>query len=577
VAFKYFNFLGVVPQEVSLHPEKGHGWETTSLEWFTLDEIHRMIAENPDQFHPGLITLFKNSGKKIEQLVGKPKPIDDEPQQIYNSDEDNIPIVGAGATVTLHCTASDSWKDEGLLNKSDMKKWERYWDGRGHSIQIDKARGGLYHCQIKFAADKPRSKYDKVCYTIAMDDALYGYFGQYVQCADAFEDNPAASGRVVELVKSLTPFVPPTTRKCLYRGEEIRMGDDREPAKWEPHLRDLLSWSAAYDTAKGFSGGHRGIVWQTVGKIQGIALEDIVLWRNRTHPDESNYSGMQSEWFVINTCNAKEASPPNAQPSRSYVAASNPLLQKNAAVWQESKKRYKLYHGGDTDLTKVPTYFTNNREYAAEFGEVTVAYVTFNSPLVLNAMEGGFEAEEKYVRDAKWRQEQIEKGYDGLIVVGSDAPNMPQIEAYIPFSPSQIQLIEGKMASEYIGNLPVGQRVDSWSVLEYAREMHEGYEDDGRITQYKEFVLKEVPLDQIDAPWETSEELVENYSLLDTPAPPIVLDHHNTVIDGTHRVGAAYDRGDKSVKAFVPFGDPDSFPTEEEESENALRGLADVD
>jgi len=286
------------------------------------------------------------------------------------------------------------------------------------------------------AADdmKPRSKYDKVCHTIATDDALYSYFADYVQCADAFEDNPAASGRVVELVKSLTPFVPPTTRKCLYRGEEIRMGDDRLPAEWEPHLRDLLSWSVNYDTARGFA-GHRGIVWKTVGKIQGIALEDIVRWRNWTHPNESNYPGMQSEWFVMNTCNAKEAD-----------------WQKTGAVWSQSKKRYKLYHGGDTDLTKVPTYFTNNKSYAKDFGEVSVAYVTFNNPLVLNAMEGGFEAEESHIRNAEWRQEQIDKGYDGLIVVGSDAPDMPQIEAYIPFSASQVQPVILDGSREVLGS-----------------------------------------------------------------------------------------------------------------------------
>jgi GNAT superfamily N-acetyltransferase len=154
-------------------------------------------------------------------------------------------------------------------------------------------------------SDKPRSKYDKVCYTIATDDKLWDYFCVYVQCSDAFEDYPEASRKVVDLVKSIPPFIPPTTRKCLYRGETIRMGDSRLPAKWEPHLRDLLSWSEAYDTARYFA-EHRGIVWQTVGKIQGIALSDIVLWRNRTHPDESNYSGMQSEWFVLNTCNARE-------------------------------------------------------------------------------------------------------------------------------------------------------------------------------------------------------------------------------------------------------------------------------
>jgi hypothetical protein len=73
MAFKYFNFLGVVPQEFSLHPEEGHGWETTGLEWFTWDEIQQMVKEDSSDFHPGLISLFKSDGKKIEQLLGKPK------------------------------------------------------------------------------------------------------------------------------------------------------------------------------------------------------------------------------------------------------------------------------------------------------------------------------------------------------------------------------------------------------------------------------------------------------------------------------------------------------------------------
>jgi hypothetical protein len=67
--------------------------------------------------------------------------------------------------------------------------------------------------------------------------------------------------------------------------------------------------------------------------------------------------------------------------------------------------------------------------------------VTFKNPLVLKAMEGGFEAEERHIKNPTWRQEQIEKGYDGLIITESDAPDMPQIEAYIPFSPSQIEPI----------------------------------------------------------------------------------------------------------------------------------------
>jgi len=128
-------------------------------------------------------------------------------------------------------------------------------------------------------------------------------------------------------------------------------------------------------------------------------------------------------------------------------------------------------------------------------------------------------------------------------------------------------------ANKDFTNFPVGEKIDSWSVLQYVREMHEGYEDDGRITQYEWFVLKEVPLASIDAPWETGQDTVDQYARLTTEPPPIVLDHHNIVIDGTHRVAVATDRGDTTIKAFVPEGDAESFPDEEEESLNALRGL----
>jgi len=69
--FRYFNFLGTVGSEFSLSPSEKHEWETENLDWFTLDEIYQMMATSPDEFHPGLIALFKSDGKKIEQLVGK--------------------------------------------------------------------------------------------------------------------------------------------------------------------------------------------------------------------------------------------------------------------------------------------------------------------------------------------------------------------------------------------------------------------------------------------------------------------------------------------------------------------------
>jgi probable phosphoglycerate mutase len=41
------------------------------------------------------------------------------------------------------------FQDAGLLDKGDMRKWVRYWESRGHSVQVDKAHGGLYRCSLK--------------------------------------------------------------------------------------------------------------------------------------------------------------------------------------------------------------------------------------------------------------------------------------------------------------------------------------------------------------------------------------------------------------------------------------------
>ena len=221
-----------------------------------------------------------------------------------------------------------------------LSNYEEGWEEEGHvgeisEVPLDYLFDAVEDHQKTGASDKnvPRSKYDKVCHAIATDDALWDYFCDYVQVADAFEDNPGASSRIVELVRSIPPFIPPTIRKCLYRGEEIRMGDDRLPAVWEPHLRDLLSWTVNYDTARQFA-GNKGIVWQTVGKIQGIALEDIVKWRNWTHPNESNYSGMQAEWFVLNTCKAREA------PWQKITAADTNLIDRFVAQYTRQRRLY---------------------------------------------------------------------------------------------------------------------------------------------------------------------------------------------------------------------------------------------
>lgn len=45
--------------------------------------------------------------------------------------------------------AKQKFIDEGLLNKSDMRKWRRWWESRGHSIQVDPVGRGLYRCYLK--------------------------------------------------------------------------------------------------------------------------------------------------------------------------------------------------------------------------------------------------------------------------------------------------------------------------------------------------------------------------------------------------------------------------------------------
>jgi len=72
-SFSYHNFIGLVGTEFSFHPQSEHHWETTGLEWFTLDEINKMMEEDSGSFHPGLIALFKNSKDIIEKHAGGQK------------------------------------------------------------------------------------------------------------------------------------------------------------------------------------------------------------------------------------------------------------------------------------------------------------------------------------------------------------------------------------------------------------------------------------------------------------------------------------------------------------------------
>jgi ParB-like chromosome segregation protein Spo0J len=45
--------------------------------------------------------------------------------------------------------------------------------------------------------------------------------------------------------------------------------------------------------------------------------------------------------------------------------------------------------------------------------------------------------------------------------------------------------------------------------------------------------------------------VVKQYSKLETTIPPIVIGSNGYIIDGTHRAGAAKQKGDTTIKAFV--------------------------
>jgi 8-oxo-dGTP pyrophosphatase MutT (NUDIX family) len=67
--FSYFNFIGLVDHEFSFKPGPAHAWETDRITWETLDDIKADMEENPGDYHPGLIDLFKNSAEVIERAV----------------------------------------------------------------------------------------------------------------------------------------------------------------------------------------------------------------------------------------------------------------------------------------------------------------------------------------------------------------------------------------------------------------------------------------------------------------------------------------------------------------------------
>jgi hypothetical protein len=80
------------------------------------------------------------------------------------------------------------------------------------------------------------------------------------------------------------------------------------------------------------------------------------------------------------------------------------------------------------------------------------------------------------------------------------------------------------------------------------------------------FVLKDIPVGSVKTSNKTEKETVKTYAEKTGTAPPIVV-YEGEIIDGNHRMAAAKERGDKTIKAYVGY--------KNEESERSLRFNAD--
>lgn len=94
-------------------------------------------------------------------------------------------------------------------------------------------------------------------------------------------------------------------------------------------------------------------------------------------------------------------------------------------------------------------------------------------------------------------------------------------------------------------------------VLAYCQDLHGELEDwsEGdfieRLLAHESYRLTTVPAAWPRSPWALDEETVADFAARRTPFPAIVCAANGLVIDGTHRLAAAQQRGDASIEAFV--------------------------
>ena len=106
------------------------------------------------------------------------------------------------------------------------------------------------------------------------------------------------------------------------------------------------------------------------------------------------------------------------------------------------------------------------------------------------------------------------------------------------------------------------QIISSDELVEIVKILHLNHEDfeqgdlEDRIRKHDFYKLVDADASRIkEYMWHSDDDIVSDYQkrLKEEPNyPPIILDRHNTIIDGTHRARALKSLGYKTIKAWVP-------------------------
>lgn len=102
-------------------------------------------------------------------------------------------------------------------------------------------------------------------------------------------DNTPLSVKAGKALVSIMKRIEPMD-KTFYRGVETETQDDK-------HIMPIQSWATSVKVASYFG----DIIYQTVGKVQGVELGSVFYINEMIHNHESNgLSESMGEWFLLN-------------------------------------------------------------------------------------------------------------------------------------------------------------------------------------------------------------------------------------------------------------------------------------